>query len=106
MLDDQGRQHWNLWNASFDKLRTQVGETQARRVIVPFSSLKQDLRYSPKKDVSNVFKPANVTEIVFLPGLWNGQESYGESVLYIDDVEAVFIDAPAKQETPKDNPKK
>jgi len=106
MLDDQGRQHWNLWNASFDKLRTQVGETQARRVIVPFSSLKQDLRYSPNKDVSNVFKPANVTEIVFLPGLWHGQESYGESVLYIDDVEAVFIDAPAKQETPKDNPKK
>ena len=95
MLDDQGRQHWNLWNASFDKLQTQPGETEARRVIVPFSCLKQDLTYSPIKDVSNVFKPSNVTEIVILPGLWHGQKGgYGEAVLYIDDIEAVSIDAP------------
>jgi hypothetical protein len=91
MLDDQGRQHWNMWNASID---TQMGETEARRVIVPFSTLRQDLSYSPDKDknVSNVFKPANVTEIVFYAGASEGR--YGEGVLFMDDVEAVFIDAP------------
>jgi len=92
MLDDQGRQHWNLWNASFEGLGTRVGETAARRVVVPFSSLRQDLTYSPIRDVSSVFKPSNITEIVFFVAAKN--DRFGEGVLYIDDVEAVVIDEP------------
>jgi len=92
MLDEQGRQVWNLWNSS---VPTAVGDTSTRQITVPFSSFKQDLTWASVPDVSPEFVPANLTEIVFLPGLWKGEERYGESVLYIDDLEAVGLERDA-----------
>ena len=89
MLDEQGRQVWNLWDTSFE---TAAGDTTARQVTVPFSSFKQNTRWASVPNLSPEFVPANLTEIVFLPGLWHGQKRYGESILYIDDLEAVTIE--------------